>query len=49
MSKFNTALFIFMVGVAMAMGVDAIAVSDGGLVISGIGLGMLRQAVEDAP
>jgi len=48
MSKFNVALFIFMVGVAMAMGSDVVGVSDGGLVISGIGLGMMRQAVEDA-
>lgn len=49
MSKVDTGLFVFMVGVAMAVGFDSIAVSDGGLVVTGIGLGMLRHAVAEKP
>jgi len=48
MSKVDTGLFVFMIGVAMAVCFDSVAVSDGGLVIAGIGLGMLRHAAEGA-
>jgi hypothetical protein len=48
MSKFDIGLFVFMVGVGMAVCFDSVAVSDGGLVITGIGLGMLKHASEGA-
>lgn len=48
-SKVDIGLFVFMIGVGMAVCFDSVAVSDGGLVISGIGLGMLRHAVGEKP